>query len=607
MGIHRGAMRHVVKGIAALVLCCSAAAYAGEKTVWLVRPLYPGQEALVTKIEQSLVSIIPDAQRGDEIIGIKELARLLGPGRYEQIPCLSGEERCADPTDPFVAKLGVDRIVMVMGGQDESGYNFKVTSYRPAKGESMGASASNAVMDRAFLGAIVKVVPLASTLEVTSIPSGAVVYVDDQKVGTTPLSTQVLPGNRVLRVDLKQHEPVEKALLIQARAIGKFDFKLDKVAARLSVIAKPAGTTISIDGQAVGKDRVDRGIAPGKHTIRLSAEGYKDSEEQIEVKPEQEYNLDKTLEAIPGADKPTNIVVVERKPDVVVGAVQPPPEEKKPEEEKPLTWTEQLYKRGNYFYLGFDYVNLLPRAYETSDGQRIRTGLAARRWGNEGIGRAAFIVQDDASKGLPMMGASGEFGIMGKYFGITVVGVSAHFATTPVRVRVGTDGSMLNPDAPNEVPPTDFRPTEVKSPGDFNTRQRCPTPTIANCSYPDEIDVNLQMYTLRAIHPQVRLAVWRFQFTLAAGLEFRAGYVLEKAPTVDTYYKDGFAVLDLMLGVRFQTRVYLVDGFFLQGTFQYLAYLWGESGVVYNPSTQLGDTFRGPSAIGFNAGLGYAF
>jgi hypothetical protein len=305
MGLFGGAMRHAVKGMLVLALAVSGAAHAGEKTLWLVRPLYPGQEALVAKIEQTLVSIIPEAQRGDEIIGSKELARLLGNAKLEALPCLTGEERCPDPIDPFVSRLGIDRVVMVQGGQDESGYNFKVTSYRPAKGETLPASASNAVMDRAFLGAIVKVVPLASTLEVTSTPSGAVVYVDEQKVGVTPLTTQVLPGNRVLKVDLKSHEPVEKALLIQARATGKFDYKLEKVAARLSVTASPPGTTISIDGQVVGQDRIDRGIAPGRHTIRLTAEGYKAIEESIEVKPDQQFSMEKSLEAIPGADEST--------------------------------------------------------------------------------------------------------------------------------------------------------------------------------------------------------------------------------------------------------------------------------------------------------------
>lgn len=603
MGLFGGVLRHALKGIAVLALLFSAAADAGEKTVWLVRPLYPGQEALVAKIEQSLIAIIPDAQRADEIIGLKELAKHLGGAKLDTLPCLSGEERCADPIDPFVSKLGVDRVVMVQGGQDEAGYNFKVTSYRPGKGETLPASASNAVMDRAFLGAIVKVVPLASTLEVTSTPSGAAVYVDEQKVGVTPLSTQVLPGNRVLKVDLKQHEPVEKALLIQARATGKFDYKLEKVAARLSVSAQPPGTTISIDGQVVGKDKIDRGISPGKHTIRLTAEGYKASEETIEVKPDQQYNMEKALEPIPGADKPT-VVVVERKPDEVVTGgtiVSPPAEQKKEEEKPPPTWTEQVYARGTYFYLGFDHTTLLPRTYKTSTGTEDRLALVSRRWGTEGIGRTAFV--NSGSPSLP--GVSGEFGIMGKYFGITVLGVAVHFAPQALNLSTGTDGSHLDETS------GDLRMTEVKSPGDPNFRTDCTNPsTDANCRQPRDISVNLQLYTIRAIHLQLRLAAWRFAFHFAVGPEFRAGYVLENAPTAQIFYKDGFGVLDLLLGFRVGARFHLVEGFFLNAMFNYQQYLYGESAIVARetgPGEYETALFRGPSGIGFNVGVGYAF
>ena len=46
-----------------LVALLAAAPAFAEKTVWLVRPLYPGQEALVGKTEAALAKILPPAQR----------------------------------------------------------------------------------------------------------------------------------------------------------------------------------------------------------------------------------------------------------------------------------------------------------------------------------------------------------------------------------------------------------------------------------------------------------------------------------------------------------------------------------------------------------------
>jgi hypothetical protein len=110
---------------------------------------------------------------------------------------------------------------------------------------------------------------------------------------------------------------------------------------------------------------------------------------------------------------------------------------------------------------------------------------------------------------------------------------------------------------------------------------------------------------------QLRLAAWRFSFHLSAGLEFRAGYMLETVPTVDVNYKDGFGVLDLLLGLRFATRFFLVDGLFLNASFNYQQYLYGESATVVTGDLPGDDhetaIYRGPSGIGFTAGVGYAF
>ena len=51
--------------------------------------------------------------------------------------------------------------MMIMGGQDEVGFKFKVASYDPTTGKSTLATATNPVLEKALLGAVVKVVPAA--------------------------------------------------------------------------------------------------------------------------------------------------------------------------------------------------------------------------------------------------------------------------------------------------------------------------------------------------------------------------------------------------------------------------------------------------------------
>ncbi len=538
----------------ALTLSLASSAAWAEKTLWLVRPLYPGQETLVDRTEKALDKLMPGEARKDSVIGQQELASALKGQLATELPCFSADARCADPIDPFVAGLGFERIVLIQGGQDEAGFKYRVVAYEPKSGKVNPASATNANLEKALLGALAKVVPAASTLDVKTTPPGATVYVDDVKIGVTPLNTQVLPGERVVRLDLKLHQPLEETIVIPIRGAASLEKKLEKVAARIVITAVPAGTEIFIDGTSVGKDKVDRGIAPGDHTIRLTAEGFKAFEQTVSVKADQQYSLDKSLESIAAPPKdPTNekvAVLIKNDPPPVVPVAPPPPP-------KPLSEAAQIYERRSYFHASFELATL--------DSSR----LVGRRFNTSGFGRTTSFI----SPGRTLMGASVEYGTGGKHFGVALLGVTYLTNTDPWQLNVG-----------------------------FTPGGSCEA-ALGMC-LPGAIDnVKAHLVVFRALQPQVRLAVWRFQFSLQLGLEFRTGQILGTDPgSTTTSYKDGFMPIDLLLAGRFNVRFFVVEGLFIHLQANYTRYLIGEQATDDSQTT-----FAGPSSFGFNGGLGYAF
>jgi PEGA domain len=532
--------------LTALVLACGllSASASAETTLWLVRPLYPGQEALVGRTEGALDKLMPGEARKDAVIGMRELAQSLKGRRVEDVPCFSGDARCTDPIDPFVAQLGFDRVVLIQGGQDEAGFKYRVVSYEPKDGKVVPATSSNANLEKALLGAVAKVVPAASTLMVKSTPPGATVFVDDVKVGVTPLSTQVLPGERVVRLDLKLHQPIEEAIIIPIRGSASLEKTLEKVAARIVITASPAGTDIFIDGQLIAKDKVDRGILPGNHTLRLTAEKHKAFEQQISVKADEQYVLDKTLEPIPGQD------------GVAMGHVADTPNSVRlipPGPPTPATPEQLTYDRHSYFQGGFEFSTLLG------------DGLVGRRWGNSGTGRTERLT----TPGRSLLGATLEYGTFGKYFGLAVVGLSYLTNGDPWAMSVNY-GVGQSPELVMGMP----GPLALDS-------------------------VRVHMVIIRAIQPQVRVALWRFTFALQLGLEFRTGQIIGNDPGATTqFYRDGFMLLDLLAAARLNVRFTIVDGLYLMAQGNYTQYLIGEG-------TDSGA--RSPSSWGFNVGVGYGF
>lgn len=506
-------------------------AFAQGTTLWLVRPLYPGQEALVERTEKALDKLMPGDARKEAVIGTKELAAAFMGKRTDELPCFSGDSRCIDPIDLFVASLGFVRVVLVQGGQDEAGVKFRVAAYDPKEGKTTAATSTNAVLEKALLGAVAKVVPVASTLEVKSSPVGATVFIDDVKVGVTPLTTQVLPGERVVRVDLKLHQPVEESIIIPIRGTAMLDKKLEKVAARIVITAAPTGTNISIDGNVVGKDKVDRGITPGTHTIRLVAENHRDYEQQITVKAEEQFVLDKTLEPIPGLAQ-----AVGKDGQLIF---------ERPGARPAATGSDLIYERTGYFQVSYEF------------GQIIGNSLVGRRWGDKGTGRTTAFTTPSRM----LMGVGAEYGtFFGKYFGLGVVGLSYLTNVERVALNVG-----YGPEQSREV--------SSGVPG------------------PASIDpVRIHLVTIRAFQPQVRVAFWKVMISLQAGLEFRTGQILG---TSDTFYKDGFMPLDFLASAHLNVRFFVYDGLYVMGSGNFTYLITGqaavdESGTNYSSKNQWG-------------------
>lgn len=541
-------LRILGRGSLALVatLCVAMTARAEEKTVWLVRPLYPGQDTLVDRTEKALDKLMPGEARKSSIIGKKELAAALKGAPVAELPCFGVENRCADPIDPFIASFGFERVVLIQGGQDEAGFKYRVVSYDPKTGKSNPATSSNAILEKALLGAVAKVVPAASTLDVKSTPAGATVYIDDVKVGLTPLNTQVLPGERVVRLDLKLHQPVEESIVIPIRGAATLEKNLEKVAARIVITAAPAGTEIFLDGVSVGKDKVDRGIAPGDHTVRLVADKFKAFEQTISVKPDQQFALDKSLEPLPGT-------VVVGGAAIASGPPKPPP-----------TLEDTIYERRSYFHASFEFASFTGRNF------------IGRRFDNA-PGRTTTF----AGRSPSLIGGGIEYGTGGKYFGVSVFGLAYLTNVDSFNMNVGYTAPAGEANGGCELHNGVCGPTGIEN-------------------------VRIHMAHLRLLQPQFRFVVWRFQFGVQLGLEGRVAQIIGHDPgdPATTTYDDGFMALDLLASARLNVRFYIVDGLFvhLQGNYTQALFGWDstdDSGAKYN-------AFQASSA-GFNVGVGYAF
>ena len=133
-------------------------------------------------------------------------------------------------------------------------------------------------------------VQVRGLIVVESEPSNATIYLDDKKNGphaTTPWSGS-LTGEHKIIIEKRGYKVAEKVVVADPSKL----FVLSAVMAEedylgwLEVTSNVPGAEIFIDDKeigAVGRTPLSQNIKPGKHTIWISADGYDEYKEEVEV------------------------------------------------------------------------------------------------------------------------------------------------------------------------------------------------------------------------------------------------------------------------------------------------------------------------------------
>ena len=198
---------------------------------------------------------------------------------------------------------------------EELGFYLKhqVPVYNPAQHPQYG-TIRNPKLDKGdfvFVMPKEEVLPTVATLTVTSIPSGASVYIDGDFIGQTPLHDYAIDtgSQREKQVEIRIELSGYKSHVAKATLKGgqqtPLDVGLEKFSPRtgtLTVTSTPSGADIYVDNTWIGKTpltsyEVDTGVRHEKQvTVGLVLSGYKNRVEQLTLRGGQQTPLDVGLE-----------------------------------------------------------------------------------------------------------------------------------------------------------------------------------------------------------------------------------------------------------------------------------------------------------------------
>ena len=128
-------------------------------------------------------------------------------------------------------------------------------------------------------------VELGGLLYISSIPSGAQVFLDEEYMGITPLRTGRLPaGSHQLRFARDKYKDKLNAAVVERGQKKAVSIRLLPVKGSIAVSSDPPDAVVYLDGAIKGNTPFFiYGVMVGQHSLKLAKAGYEDWERQITV------------------------------------------------------------------------------------------------------------------------------------------------------------------------------------------------------------------------------------------------------------------------------------------------------------------------------------
>jgi hypothetical protein len=175
--------------------------------------------------------------------------------------------------------IGDHRITMTLDGYDEYTRNIIVESATPLS----------------IAAVLTRIVPQPTTqpppngsIAITSIPSGAEVFIDGWQSGIAPIIiSEILPGNHQVTLVSKGYDNWSHIVSIGSGRMSAINAELvatKEITGSLAVITDPAGAEIFIDGDFKGVSPVTiPGLSPGIHVVLSTLKEYANTTTNISI------------------------------------------------------------------------------------------------------------------------------------------------------------------------------------------------------------------------------------------------------------------------------------------------------------------------------------
>ncbi len=143
----------------------------------------------------------------------------------------------------------------------------------------------------------VQLVPINGELSINTIPSGAMIMIDEKPAHSSPLQHTVTGGYHQIVISMDNFETItEQVEITRLKPVLERNYRLERKKARASLQLAPAGGKLTVNGISVNETKQLKLDADVTHTLTYSKPGYFSQSKTLKLSATDNVNLTFELE-----------------------------------------------------------------------------------------------------------------------------------------------------------------------------------------------------------------------------------------------------------------------------------------------------------------------
>lgn len=145
----------------------------------------------------------------------------------------------------------------------------------------------------------VKLVPLTTSVLLTSVPTGAKVEFEGKQIGTTPyVMNHLQVGEYKATISLPAYSPKQISWEIKNQRPIMVQTNLSQNVGKLKIDSAPSNASLMINGEPRGNTPFNESLEQGQYKINITKEGYQPYEQIITVNLNKQTNVSAVLDIL---------------------------------------------------------------------------------------------------------------------------------------------------------------------------------------------------------------------------------------------------------------------------------------------------------------------